>query len=165
MGIDIHMFIAKDEKIIRDDIFDGRNSEWFRNIMGDGNDEEYNTYPVRNYHWKNEGIVPEELIKGYPDDIYYGFRIVNVGKFREWFEKVKPYLSAGWVSRYDAWAYEKKGIIPFDSVRNLAVSDLPPEDAVFIEYENPYDCSKWLYDYLAEEDISDDAFIVYCFDC
>jgi hypothetical protein len=38
------------------------------------------------------------------------------------------------------------------------------EDVRFIEVTDKYDCSAWLYSYLVDNDISDDATIQYCFD-
>ena len=34
MGMDMSMFIVKDEHILADDIFEGRNSDWFRQMQG-----------------------------------------------------------------------------------------------------------------------------------
>ena len=39
------------------------------------------------------------------------------------------------------------------------------EDMVWVEFNDKYDNSTWLYNYLDENNIPDDAWIVYCFDC
>ena len=164
MGVDIHMsIISKEGEYKFKDIFDGRDSEWFDNISGDYGSDFYQNFPVCN------GLpekVPDEIRKDFTDkeSFYYDFHYVNVGEFLEWFIEVRPDIDAGWVSTYDQWLYEKKKVIP-ELNHSLGEED-NPYDFHFIEIENPWDSSKWLYDYILErKDITVDDFIVYYFDC
>lgn len=160
MGVDIHMNIVKNKEVIAKDIFDGRNSEWFNNLQGDGWANEYDHLPA-NYGFSDQ--TPDDIKEYYNKDWYYGFNSVNVGKFKKWFKKYRPDLEAGWASTYDKWRMENKGYIPEDLPIALD-KDMNPADMHFIEYENLYDCSRWLNDYLVENNIPDDADIIYCFD-
>ena len=163
MGVDIHLFLVKDKKMVREgNIFNGRNSEWFANIQGNGDDDIYDTFPVYKYDVSDQ--APDELIKKAHGDWYYGYRSIRVGDFKAWFEKHHPDKQAGWVTTYEKWRYEKQGVIPYDSKHHLDKDDII-EDWCFIEWEDPYDCSRWLYNYLIEGEIDDDADITYWFDC
>jgi hypothetical protein len=168
MGVDIHMGIAsRDGKYIYDEIFDGRNSEWFGNISGDVRGmtgEVYQNFP------RNSGIpdkAPEELVKVYNEerDTFYGFNYVKVADFLTWFSKARPDVDAGWVTTYDKWLYEKKGVEP--EIKHYLSDEDNINDFHFIEVEDKWDCSKWLYDFLAEhgESINVEDYIVYYFDC
>ncbi len=168
MGVDIHMGIAsRDGKYIYDEIFDGRNYEWFGNISGDVRGmtgEVYQNFP------RNSGIpdnAPKELVKVYNEerDTFYGFNYVKVADFLAWFSKVRPDTDAGWVTTYDKWLYEKKGIEP--EIKHYLSDEDNINDFHFIEVEDKWDCSKWLYDFLAEhgESINVEDYIVYYFDC
>ena len=163
MGRDIHLYITKGKKIIEKEIFDGRNSRWFDNICGKGLDDEYNYFP------NSYGIpadAPETIAMTYDrakEDGYFDFYFMNVGKFKEWYEKYKPCLKAGWVNAYDKWRIEKKGYVPEDLPTWLS-DDFREGDSYFVEYIDIYDCSKWLFDYLDDNYISDDATIIYYFD-
>ena len=161
MGVDIHMNIVKNKEVIAKDIFDGRNSEWFNNLQGGGWNNEYDHLPAE-YGFSDQ--TPDDIKEYYNKDWCYGFNSVNVSEFKKWFEKYHPDLSAGWISTYDKWRMENKGYIPEDLPVYLGKED-NPADMYFIEYENPYDCSRWLNDYLVENNIPDDADIIYCFDC
>lgn len=165
MGVDIHLsIISKEGEYKFKEIYDGRDYEWFDNITGDYHSEFYEHFPVR------RGIpehTPEDVVKHYTneDDFgYYDFCYVNVGEFLEWFYETRPDVDAGWVSTYDKWLYEKKKIIP--ELNQFLGEEDNPYDFHFIEVENPWDSSRWLYDYILEhKDITEDDFIVYYFDC
>lgn len=160
MGVDIHMSIVKDKEILAKDIFDGRNSEWFNNLQGRGWDSEYDKLPISTGFPEN---CSERLVK-YKDIFgYYGFYYISVKDFCEWFLKYRPDIDAGWVSTYDKWRIEKKGYIPEDPQHYLDKED-NVNDMHWVEFENIYDCSKWLFDYLVSNKIPDDANIVYFFD-
>lgn len=159
MGKDIHMHIVMDKKILEKEIFDGRSSEWFSNLSGDGWDNEYDHLPV-DYHWND---APEELLEEYREDCYFDFRSIKVEWFKDWFKKYRPDRQAGWVTTYEKWRIEKKGYVPED-VKHYLDEDDDIRDMHFIEFENPYDCSAWLYNYLDDNKIPDDAIILYCFD-
>ena len=161
MGVDIHMYICKEKKIIAEDIFDGRNSEWFANLQNEGWDDEYSHLP-NEYGFGNH--APEEIINKYSNEIgYYGFYHMNVKDFMEWFQKYQPDKDAGWVSTYDKWRMENKEYIPEELYHELP-KDARIEDMHFVEFIKPYDCSKWLYYYLVNNKIDKEADIVYFFD-
>lgn len=156
------MYIVKNKEYIAKDIFEGRNSTWFNNMMDRGNDEEYNYLPLR-YGISDE--TPEDWAKHYEDrQSYFGHHYINVGEFKDWFLKYRPDRDAGWVTRYEAWVYENKGIIPEYLQKKLSHDDII-EDMEFITVINEYDCSNWLYTYLIDNDIPNDAIIQYVFDC
>lgn len=161
MGVDIHMHIYKDGEILEKDIFDGRNSAWFSNMQKEGWNNEYDYLPV---HWGFPKDFPEELTNKYVhENGYYGQCHILVKDFIEWFWKYRPDLKAGWATTYEKWCYEKKGEIPED-LPIVLPADANLNDMHFIEYENVWDCSKWLVDYLPKHQIPSDAYIVYCFD-
>ena len=161
MGRDIHLSILSTEgEVLKYDIFDGRNSNWFDNMSGKGWDIEYNHL---NICYGFPESTPEDFVKHYEDRSYFDRRYINVNNFCNWFEKYRPDLDAGWVSTYDKWRIEKKGYIPEEPIHYLETTD-NINDMHFVEFENKYDCSKWLYNYLKDNNIPKDANIVYCFD-
>ena len=162
MGVDIHMYIVKNKEYIAKDIFDGRNTTWFNNMQGRGNDEVYDFLPL-GYGISDE--APEDWTKHYEDrQSYFGHHYINVGKFKDWFLKYCPNEDAGWVTRYEAWAYKYKGIMPEYLQKKLDKDDVIA-DMEFITVTNQYDCSAWLCKYLIDNNIPNDAIIQYCFDC
>ena len=161
MGMDITLSIFKNKECIAENIFDGRNTTWFNNMMGRGIDDIYNHLPI-GYGISDE--VSEDWTKHYEDPCsYFEHHYINVYKFKEWFFKYRPDIDAGWVTRYEEWAYENKGIEPVYLQKRLDHDDII-EDMRFIQVTNKYDCSAWLYNYLVDNHISDDAIIQYCFD-
>ena len=162
MGIDCHMYIVKNKEYVKENIFDGRNSEWFFNMMGDGNADEYNTLPI---HYGISEQSPDAYDAEF-SNWCFSFRYINVEDFKNWFEKTRPDKDAGWVTRYDKWAYENKGIEPEEICHYLSSlgDEVDKSEFEFIEIENRWDCSRWLYNYLIDNDISDEADIQYCFD-
>lgn len=161
MGVDIHLHIIKDQKVIAQDIFDGRNSEWFDNLQGRGNDSGYDRLPTE-YGFPDEApnFIKEDAKKGG----YYGFHYIIAGEFCEWFNKYHPDLQAGWISTFDKWQLERKKIIP-EEFYYILPNDANDKDMIFCEWQNEYDCSLWLYNYLLEHEVYADAVIVYYFDC
>ena len=163
MGVDIHMYIVKDKEIIADNIFDGRNSEWFNNLMQRGNDDEYDYLPVK---WNISPMAPDILETEYKEeDGYYGFRYMKVEDFMKWFDKYRPDKDAGWVTAYDKWAYKNKHYYVEPLHYFPSSEEINPNDLHFIEVINYYDCSRWLYKYIKENNIPMDADITYWFDC
>ena len=155
------MYIVKNKKTLAEDIFDGRNSEWFNNLQKDGWDDTYNKLPSK-YGFSEQ--CPDNITKNYKDEFgFYGFHYINVGDFREWFIKYRPDIDAGWVSTYDKWRIENKEYVPEDLQHYLDKDD-NINDMHFVTVQNKYDCSKWLYEYLNEYNIPNDADIWYCFD-
>lgn len=168
MGVDIHMHIVKDNKVIKEDIYWGRDSEWFNLLNGRNRGEtEYD------YLDDMPGMSPQapdnfqDIYENARKNFYYGFHYISVKAFKIWFEQYRPNIQAGYVSTYDKWRIEKKGYVPYDLPTDLSYIDDPAllNDMHFIEYENPYDSSKRVYDYLVANKISLDADIVYWFDC
>ena len=153
------MYIARNKEYIAEDIFEGRNSEWFNNMMGDGNDEVYDSLPI-GYGISEE--IPDSYSENFKDWCFR-FHYINVKDFKDWFLEKRPDKDAGWVTRYERWAYENKGIKP-EYLRKELHKDDVIVDMRFIEVTNQYDCSAWLYCYLEDNDIPDDATIQYCFD-
>ena len=159
MGMDIHMALVKNNEYVKEDIFDGRNSDWFNNMAGNGWDDVYDKLPM-NYGLSEQ--TPAEYEEKYKDWCF-NYRYINVKDFKEWFQKYRPDIDAGWVSTYDKWRIEKKGYIPEDIFHYLP-EDANLADMHFIEVINQYDCSAWLFTYLVDNNIDDDVDIVYCFD-
>ena len=168
MGMDIHIHVIRGTEVVREDIFDGRNSEWFNNLMGRGDDDEYDYLPV------SYGLpdVKPEVVDGYTlsemkenKDGYFGFRYISVKDFKKWFDAYRPDKKAGWVTTYEKWQWEKQGVEPRDPRRYLDKDDII-EDMHFIEFDKTYDCSKWLYEYIIKNSIIwDNSYIIYWFDC
>jgi hypothetical protein len=165
MGVDIHMYICRKGKL-SEQIFQGmRNSEWFDNLCQNG-DDEYDYLPVK------FGIAPfaDKLVQSAKDKDeelnycpYYGFHFIKVKDFKEWFEEYRPDRKAGWVSTYDKWRIERKSYIP--DCPTIWKNPDAGDDQYFVEFEDPYDMSKHLYDYLKKHRISNKAYITYFFDC
>ena len=86
-----------------------------------------------------------------------------VKDYLKWFDKYCPDVHAGWVRVYDAWAYKKKDIYPSEYYNYLPDGCIE-KDWTFLTWEDKYDCSRWLAEWLRENNIPDDAWIVYCFD-
>lgn len=161
MGVDIHIFVTRDNEVIHREIYDGRNYEWFDNLQGHGWNEEYDNLP--NYRW-NEEVIPSALFKEYGDTgTYYGHYYMTVKDFEEWFVKYEPYKHAGWVTTYDKWRMETKGWIPEEINHYLSKDDILA-DMHFVEYCDDYDPSLWLYRFLAKENVASTDIICYCFD-
>lgn len=160
MGLDIRMHIIDTNgELIAEDIFDGRNSEWFNNLMGDGSgwDDEYEELPM-NYYFPDN--IPEKVKK----EMEWNFsqRAIVVKDYLEWYAKYKPFLHAGWVHKYDAWLIRNKGYTPSEVQHYLYAEDRI-EDMEFISYEDKYDCNIWLSTYLLNNKIPNDAIIIYHF--
>lgn len=158
MGRDIHIHVVKDGKKLTDDLFDGRNSEWFDNMAGRGYDDEYDHLPVE------YGMCPEadEDFKSLENEQgYFDFRYIKVKDFIDWYNKYLPCLHAGYFSEYDIWRMKYKGYIPEDA----PTVPCPEEGAtIFSSYKDPYDCSTHIRNALVKPDIPDDAYLCYCFD-
>ena len=70
MGMDMSMFIVKDKHILADDIFEGRNSDWFRQMQGHccgENDEFAHLHPY--YNFEANGHTPDRLLKQYTEPL------------------------------------------------------------------------------------------------
>ena len=162
MGTDIHMNIVKGGKFLAEDIFPGRNSTWFRNLQEEGEDPLYDDLQLV---YGTSTKAPEEYRTEIHNSDFWGFGYhhVLVKYFKEWFEKYQPHLDAGWVTKYEAWNFKTRGIEPEALYHELPKGAIP-QDWEFIEITNKYDCSRWLYEYLIEHNIDDNADIDYWFD-
>lgn len=161
MGMDIHMHLVKDGEYVKKNIYDGRNREWFANLQDEGWDDCYDNLDII------FGLSPKAPktidVAKLREDGYFGFYHIPVKRFKEWFETYRPDKDAGWVSTYDKWRIENKGYVP-DDLMHYIPEDARIEDLHFVEVVNPYDCSAWLYQYLIENEIDNNADITYWFD-
>ena len=158
MGTDIFMYLVKDNKIVKDDIYKGRDSEWFQNLQGDGWDD---IYDELTRHYGVSPQAPLSLAKKANEAYHFDRIYMSVKDFKDWFTQYKPHLKAGWVTTYDKWNYETRGAIP-DEKRFLDKED-NINDYHFIEYTDEFDKNLWLYNYLVDNNIEDDVDITYWF--
>lgn len=159
MGVDIHTYvITKDGKIKATDLYEGRCTEWFNNLMGRGDAREYDYLPVKSGIPKN---APAEIKEDYELD-YYGFNYITVKEWRKWFKTYKPNVDAGWVRKYDKWAWETKHINPSESCQYLD-EDMNPNDWEWCEFRKDYDSSEYLTKKLAKMKKND--ILIFYFDC
>ena len=165
MGMDITLSIVKNKQYLAKNIFSGRNREWFDNLRERGNDYEYDYLPVLHYNCFPEEDIPLDLnIDKFKNDGYFDFRAIKVNNYIDWFIKYKPDRDAGWVNTYDKWRIETKGYIP-ENIDHYLYPETNLADMHFIEIEKKYDCARWLYNYIIDNHISFDAYIIYYFDC
>ena len=166
MGMDITLRILdKNGKFLTEDIYDGRNREWFNNMSGKYiTDEAYSHLPLG---YGTLDFFPNEWLEMEQDRDYFDFRYMSVKEYRNWYMKYNPSYQAGWVNRYTEFLMKYKGYTPeygIDLYQELDKEDVI-EDMVWVEFNAEYDNSTWLYNYLDENNIPNDAWIVYCFDC
>lgn len=157
------MYIVQNGEVLASDIFPGRNSDWFRKMQAESDDEVYNQLPiVIGFSDKAPTELKDRFAreKGYFDHYH-----ILVKFFKKWYETYHPDLKAGWVTTYDKWRMEKKGYIPEDDdvIKELCKTDIL-QDMHFVEYTDIYECSYWVYHYLIDNNIPDNADITYCFD-
>ena len=160
MGMDMTLSIVKNKEYLAEDIFPGRNTEWFCDMMGRGNNNLYNFLP------RTDGVspqTPDEWSTHYSEPgSYFGLNYISVSKFIDWYYEYCPQKDAGWVTTYEKWEYETRGVEP--ELLHFLPDDVNMNDMHFIEIENAWNPAKWLYDYLTENDIPWDADTQYCFD-
>lgn len=166
MGMDITLrLLDKNGKFLTEDIYDGRNREWFNNMSGKYiTDEAYSHLPLG---YGTLDFFPNEWLEMEQDRDYFDFRYISVKEYRNWYMKYNPSYQAGWVNRYTEFLMKYKGYTPeygIDLYQELDKEDVI-EDMVWVEFNAEYDNSTWLYNYLDENNIPNDAWIVYCFDC
>lgn len=166
MGMDITLRILdKNGKFLTEDIYDGRNREWFNNMSGKYiTDEAYSHLPLG---YGTLDFFPNEWLEMEQDRDYFDFRYISVKEYRNWYMKYNPSYQAGWVNKYTEFLMKYKGYTPeygIDLYQELDKEDVI-EDMVWVEFNVEYDNSTWLYNYLDENNIPNDAWIVYCFDC
>jgi len=182
MGKDIHMSVVdKDShKIILDNLFDGRNSDWFDNIScrNKGDDDVYDhLYP--NYGLPecfveaNDRKYIVENEDGSHGTGYFDFTYIVVKDFIDWFLKYRPDKFAGWVTTYEAWNYKMRNVLPTDGygdhyIKRRLDKDDVIEDYVFMEFVDEHDCSFYIYEKLLDaihnKEIKEDDLLVWYFD-
>ena len=165
MGMDITLRILdKNGKFLTEDIYDGRNREWFNNMSGKyTTDEAYNHLPLG---YGTLDFFSNEWLEMEQDRDYFDFRYISVKEYRNWYMKYNPSFQAGWVNRYTDFLMKYKGYIPeyeIDLYHELDKDDII-EDMVWVEFNDKYDNTTWLYNYLDENNIPNDACIIYFFD-
>lgn len=162
MARDIHMFIVHHGNIIKSNIYEGRSPAWFDSITDKSELCEYEQLPIV-FGWP-EGLVPQELREKYSRErLYFDHYHIKVKYFKEWFEKYRPDIDAGWATTYQKWLIEKKGFRP-GYLPDTLPNDANVADMHFIEFERISDKSRFLYEYLIENNIDGNDDIVYCFD-
>lgn len=161
MGMDIHMSIVKDGKILFDNIYDGRNTAWFNNLMGKGCKWEYDYLKIKSGLSKQSPENQNNLEK----DGYFGFNHINVGDFMEWYYEYKPFLDAGWITTRTEWLVKNKGyILDSDDVYySLNEIDGNINDYVFSEF-SIHENSTFIKDFIVENEVLYGADICYYFD-
>ena len=83
MGVDIHTYIVKNKEVIGKNLYNGRNSEWFNNLQGRGDDLEYNRLYT---DWGISPQAPDYFNDKYTQEKgYYGFYYISVKEFKEWY--------------------------------------------------------------------------------
>lgn len=163
MGVDINLNIIDTKgEYLHKNFYYGRNTEWFNNL-NNMDDILYDEFPT---HVGVPENIPTELSDDYnnrKEYEYYGFHHMVVKDFIKWFNKLRPDIDAGWVTTYDKWSYEKKGIIP--ELYHMMPDDIRIEDLCFIEIEDKYESNHWLYNYIIDNKVPEDSYIVYYFSC
>jgi hypothetical protein len=161
MGVDIHMdLINKNGKAIEEDLYNGRNYEWFDQLEGNDASDIYEDFPRCIGLPKNPS---ESLKKAYETKGYYGFNYFYAKEFIKWFERVNPHIDAGWVTTYEKWLYSTKGVVP-----DISKKQLNPDDNVgdwkFLVIENFYNNFYKLYAKLEGRKDLDELIVTYYFD-
>lgn len=162
MGMDIHMRLIKKSTgfVIFDDLYDGRNSEWFNNLIGSGYGEVYDKL-----FW--EKGLPDCITEGTDFEAYhnsrdwgaFGFQWIPAQDYVEWYEVYRPQVDAGYVTEWENWAYENGRYNPFESGIAHYIGDSANKDHyIFREFVNNYCPDTRVYDKitsLVNEDIND----------
>lgn len=165
MGVDIHLHIIDTNgNMIAENIFEGQNSEWFRQLQNKDYKIDFPCCPGI------PEIIPEEIKKDYENMDYYGYNYIPINEYIEWFEENRPDKDAGWVTTYEKYLYENKKIIPNIDKKCLYSEDIVA-DYHFVEVVDEYNNFYWLYRKIFElcpiYTISElrDFIIIYYFDC
>lgn len=148
---------------VKRDFCDFRNGDWFDKIM----DEEYE-YSRLPLEYGIPANAPSEIKRDYEDTASgcYHFSFLTVKQYKDWYHKYLPMNKAGWVTRYTAWLYHSKRIVPSPTQvctyypGERGDSDLPQE-YMFITFEDMGDSSVWLFEQV--EHCADDDYIVWYF--
>lgn len=159
MGKDIKMFIVHKGRVIAEDFYKGRNQEWFNNIGDNGWNDLYDEL-YRNYGISDQ--APADLKEKYTQEKgYYDFFHIKVQDFIDWFTDYRPFKDATWMTTYDKWQYDNRGIIP--EIKHFLNKDDILADMHFVEVIDPDEQSIVIYNYLIDKNIPKDADITYFF--
>lgn len=166
MGVDISMMIVDHENVNGEpiaDLFEGRNSDFFANLRGVG---EIENFPA--HCGIPEDITTGPIFKMHENGDYFGFHYITVGEFIDWCYAYRPELDAGWTTRYGAWKYKTRGKVP--ELWHEYPEDAVKEDVVFIEVEDneePFTALKNRINefYRNSTRSHRNDYIIYCFDC
>ena len=170
MSVDIHMkLVHKNGTMIHNNLFDGRNSEWFDNLQGHGWDES-GVYDALNLLLQCG--LPEQATDEDRRNInelgYYNPYHINLKDYLEWFVKYKPEVDAGWFSTYDCWRIDNKHWYPHDEgIKHYLDNDDNIHDWHFREVIDPYNCDAAVIRELPEETQNhpEDYILYFYFDC
>lgn len=168
MGMDCTIAICdNDGTIISDNICDFRNSEWFNLLQEEGCED--TEYAYINWNYGIPDKVSKQIQEDYDNRIesgYFNFRWITADDYVNWFERYRPDISAGWMPTYDKWLYEKKHILNEDNMyRYLASVSLGErKEYQFVEIEKELDDSKYIYDYLMQNEYSKTWNLIFYFD-
>lgn len=168
MGVDIHIYIIdKFGKKKTDNLYDGRNYRWFDNLQDRGMDPEYNFLP--RLYWNDCPRPIFNIFKDLEKDDYYGMAAVRISDLIEWYNHYRPNVHAGWVTKYDAWLYRAKNIIPSEDdvyTDPSIIEDFNIDLYEFIEYEDEYNPMTEVYKAITENTlIANDDYLIFYFDC
>lgn len=168
MGMDIHCFLVdKDNKVVKSNLFDGRNSEMFR-IMScpyDTYEFEYRHFPAR---YLSKDDLPEELNE--EAECCFGFHYATIDDILKWWHTYRPDMRGAWVSLSDAYRIGKAVDVPvdegdFDVYDNKPIEN--PDNYTFLHYIR-YTYFDWLIEFIINTELTannpGDYKIVYFFD-
>ena len=168
MGVDIHIYVVdKFGKKKTEELYDGRNYRWFDNLQDRGMDPEYNYLP--RLYWNDTPREIFNLFKDLETKDYYGMAAVRISDLIGWYNKYRPHVHAGWVTKYDAWLYHAKDIIPSEDdvyTDPSIIEDFKVELYEFIEYTDKYNPMTEIYDKITQDTgIANDDYLIFYFDC
>ena len=131
MDIDFKFYDKEYKQIIvRKEDFDWHvdDSDWINNLLGKGYKPEYERLEL--FH---DDIVPKDF---YKTKLCFSLFLIDVEQYRTWYNLYQPFLNAGWVSRYEAWLYEKKAIVPYEDNVLKSKPSKNSDDYVWLEYRD-----------------------------
>lgn len=162
MGTDIHLHIIdKNGEFLYKDLYNFRNYEWFDNLCSRGSNPIYDKLNIR------VGLPPvanKEIVDDINEYGYYDPHYIIVKDYMDWGEDCCPEIDAGWVTTREKWLYDTKGVYP-ESIKYALAEDDIIEDMVFASFKDIYDPNIKIYNFCIDNEIPEDTYIVYYFDC
>lgn len=137
MGVDITMMVVNHKnpnEVIMTDLYNGRDYDFFSLLQ---NQEEVD-FPC--HRGIPEGVTEGDLFDLYENGGHYDFSYITIKDFLKWINDYRPQLDAGWVTKYEAWAYRTRGVIP-EVHHEYPEYYAAAENLEFIEicdYNNPF---------------------------